>query len=85
MFDLDPSRIDEEFLKSHPPISKACDLMLIAKERNKQRKEDELNYLLNEVEKLLKLIKVLKGRMTEIAREDVEAGSGCPCPHGRVS
>lgn len=44
MFDLDPSRIDEEFLKSHPPISKACDLMLIAKERNKQRKEDELNY-----------------------------------------
>lgn len=50
MFDLDPSRIDEEFLKSHPQISKACDLMLIAKERNKQRKEDELNYLLNEVE-----------------------------------
>lgn len=50
MFDLDPSRIDEEFLKSHPPISKACDLMLIAKECNKQRKEDELNYLLNEVD-----------------------------------
>ena len=50
VFDLDPSRIDEEFLKSHPPISKACDLMLIAKERNKQRKEDELNYLLNEVD-----------------------------------
>lgn len=50
VFDLDPSRIDEEFLKSHPPISKACDLMLIAKERNEQRKEDELNYLLNEVD-----------------------------------
>lgn len=85
MFDLDPSRIDEEFLKSHLLISKACDLMLIAKERNKQRKEDELNYLLNEVEKLLKLIKLLKERVTEIAREDVEAGPGCPCPHGRVS
>ena len=35
--------------------------------------------------KLLQLIKLLKGRMTEIAREDVEAGPGCPCPHGRVS
>ena len=35
--------------------------------------------------KLLKLIKVQKGHMTEIAREDVEAGPGCPCPHGRVS
>lgn len=35
--------------------------------------------------KLLKLIKLLKGRMTEIAREDVETGPGCPCPHGRVS